>query len=64
MDHVGGIMKFASRKFFVAIMLTACATYLAGIGVMDGSNIMVVFSIVGGGYGLSNVIDKKNGGAG
>jgi len=57
-------MKFASRKFFVAIMLTACATYLAGIGVMDGSNIMVVFSIVGGGYGLSNVIDKKNGGAG
>lgn len=57
-------MKFSSRKFIVAMVLTACTTYLAGIGIMDGNNVMVVFGIVGGGYGLANVADKKNGGNG
>lgn len=63
-QHGGRTVKFASRKFIVAIMLTGCATYLAGTGVMDGNNVMVVFGIVGGGYGFANVLDKKNGGAG
>lgn len=57
-------MKFASRKFIVALALIACATYMGGVGVMSGSNLMVVYSIVGGGYGLANVQDKKQGGAG
>ena len=52
-------MKYASRKFIVALTLTACATWLGGIGVMDGNNLMVVFGIIGGGYGLANVADKK-----
>jgi len=57
-------MKFASRKFIVALVLVGCATWLGGVGVMDGNNLMVVFGIVGGGYGLANVADKKNGGQG
>jgi len=57
-------MKFASRKFIIALALTGCATWLGGSGVMDGNNIMVVFAIVGGGYGFANVLDKKNGGEG
>ena len=52
-------MKYASRKFIVALTLIACATWLGGIGMMDGNNLMVVFGIVGGGYGHANVADKK-----
>lgn len=57
-------MKFASRKFIVALALIGCTTWLAGIGKCDGNNIMVVFGLVGAGYGFANVADKKNGGMG
>ena len=51
--------KYLSRKFIVALVLIGCTTYLAGINIMDGDNVMVVFGLVGAGYGMANVIGKK-----
>lgn len=52
-------MKFASRKFIIAASLIAITTVLAFAGVMDGGNVSSVFVVVGGGYGLANVMDKR-----
>lgn len=54
-------MRFTSRKFLIAAALLGATTYLAGVGVMDGDNVMVVFGLVGAGYGFANVASKKAG---
>ncbi len=57
-------MKFASRKFIVALLLISATTALGAYGRIDSGGITIVLGIVGGGYGLANVADKKNGGMG
>jgi hypothetical protein len=51
--------KYKSRKFIIAILLTLCTTLLALASVLDGTNVTIIFGIVGSGYGLTNIFDKK-----
>jgi hypothetical protein len=36
------------------------ATALCGYDKMSGDNVMVCYGLVGAGYGLANVLEKKN----
>ncbi len=50
---------FKSRKFIIAVMLIISAVALTGFNRMDGSQAMVILSLVGGSYGYSNIASKK-----
>ena len=52
-------MRFASRKFIIAVLLFMGATALGGLDKMSGEQVMAVYLTVGGGYGLYNILDKK-----
>ena len=54
-------MKYASRKFIIALLLIGATTWLASEKLMEGFDITVVFSLVGAGYGFVNYREKKGG---
>lgn len=57
-------MKFASRKFIVAMALIICTTVLGAYDKIESGGITLVFGFVGAGYGLANVMGKKRSGEG
>ena len=51
--------KFKSRKFIIALLLILCTSVLAFYKVMTGTEVTIIFGIVGSGYGFANIADKK-----
>jgi len=57
--------KYTSKKFIVALSMIGCATFLGlqkdavGVSLLSGENIAIIFGLVGAGYGIANVANKK-----
>lgn len=58
--------KYGSRKFIIAMLLVGCTTLIAIIQLIvckdiNFAAVAAVYVVVGAGYGLTNVMDKKVG---
>ena len=51
--------KYASKKFSVACLLLAAVFYLTYTGNMQGTETGLLFGLIGSGYSLANLADKK-----
>ena len=52
--------KYGSKKFLVSLLIVHFAAITTWLGKLDGGDSTWLFSLVGGGYTLSNVISLKN----
>jgi len=50
---------FRSRKWILALLIYAAATAFAGYKLLDGAQLMIIYSTLFGAYTAANVIESK-----
>jgi hypothetical protein len=56
----GTYRKYGSKKFLISLAMLFSAAFLTWVGKMAGNNASAIFSVVGCGYGVLNVLGQKN----
>jgi hypothetical protein len=53
------LSRYTSRKFLLSVAIFLITVIFGFMKIMDGADIAIVFSVLGGGYSISNVVNKK-----